>query len=321
MSHPSHPHSHDHDSHDHHGHHHHAITSLRWPFFLGILINLLFVAIEFYYGKISESIALLADASHNLQDVFSLCVSALALYLSTRPHTKTLTYGYKKGTILSALLSSSLLVIASLLIIYESILRMQEPLTPTSSIMMKVAAAGVVVNLGTALLFFRSKDHELNSRAAYIHLMGDAFISFAVVISGFFIQKTGFALLDPLVSIAIALFIIYSSTKLLLESLEQSLDGVPARLNISEIQSKLLNINGVKNCHHIHVWGISTTEIAFTGHLILNQNLDPSHQRKEEKRILHEAQEILEHEFHIHHATIQIEWDEEHCLNDECLES
>ena len=223
---PDHPH-HEHDHSDGHDHSVHSITHLSRSFFIGITLNALFVAVEFFYGKISGSIALIADAGHNLQDVFSLILSALALWLAGRPTSPSHTYGYKKGTILSALTGSVLLVLVCGGMIWEAVGRFKDPVAPTPGIMMWVAVVGVGINLSSAFLFFRSKDHELNAKSAYTHLLGDAFISLGVVITGFLILKTGWNWLDPVASILIAIFILIASFRLLRESLEQAIDGVP----------------------------------------------------------------------------------------------
>ena len=313
----SHGHSHGHD-HGPGGHHHHSVSALSTSFGIGIVLNSLFVAAEFFYGHLSGSIALIADAGHNLQDVFALALSALALWLAGRPASRARTYGYKKGTILAALTGSILLVLGCGMMIWEACGRLgmfgSAPAeAPASATMMWVAAVGVAINLGSAALFFRSKDDELNSRAAYVHLLGDAILSGAVVVTGFVLSKTGWAWLDPAVSIAIALSILFASYRLLVESLDQAIDGVPRGIDPLAIETALLTLPGVRGVHHLHIWGMSTTEIALTAHLkIAPENaVNP---------VLRAASKLLGESHGVSHVTLQIEHAETTDGASECVD-
>jgi cobalt-zinc-cadmium efflux system protein len=295
-----------------HSHSHHASPKrLTTPFLFGIGLNALFVGIEFFYGTVSHSVALIADAGHNLQDIISLILSALALYLATRPASPSRTYGFKKGTILAALIGSLLLVLTCGVIIFEAIRRFNHPVLPESSTMIWVALVGVFVNLGSALFFLGGKDHELNSRSAYLHLMADAFISLGVVATGLLIRQTGWIWLDSTVSIGIAIVILIGAIRLLMESLDQAIDGVPKHLKTADALQLLQTIPGVKDAHHLHIWAMSTTEVALTAHLKIDMDQSIN-------LILKTANIALKEKLDITHITLQVEHssDEDECASE-----
>jgi cobalt-zinc-cadmium efflux system protein len=299
----SHSHSHDHEHGQDHGHSHsHAVTDLsklNRAFMLGILVNLVFVVVEVVYGSISGSIALLADAGHNFQDVLSLALSAFSLWLAQRPASKERTYGYSKSTILSSLANSILLVFACAVILWESFHRLHAGIPVDGDIILKVALVGVAVN-GVSAFFFFGDRNEMNSRGAFLHLMMDALVSFAVAISGYLVLKTGLVWIDPAVSILVAAVILYSTWNLLTDSLDLALDRVPQGMNVDEVKSLALALDGVLDLHHIHIWPLSTFENAMTAHVVVSADLDQA------KLIRLINEEVQEH-FPIHHITLQIE--------------
>lgn len=296
-----HDHSHDHDAgHHHHHHHHHGLerSQLQRSFYFGIGLNLAYVIFEFGMGWFTNSVALLADAGHNLQDVLSLAMSAFALKFAERPATSALTYGYKKLTILSALAGAILLTGTCGAIAWEAISRLRHPPEVLGHTVMWVALVGVVINIGSALFFVRHT-HELNARSALIHLLGDAAISLAVAASGFAIAQGIGSWLDPALSLLVAAVIFYSAWRLLRTSLLMAMDGVPLHLKPDEIKASLRQIDGVDDVHHMHVWSISTTETALTAHVRTSVRAN--------NPLLVRIHTHLREKFQISHCTIQIE--------------
>ncbi len=298
----SHEHTHDH-SHEHgHGHHHHGVESMSditRAFFIGIILNLGFVIAEVIYGTLSNSIALLADAGHNLQDVLGLALSAFSIWLAGRPSTKRHTYGYRKSTILASLANSLFLVFACGAILWESFHRFNTAHVVDGRTMGTVAIVGIVINLGSALLFLGHR-HELNSRGAFIHLATDAVISLAVAISGYLIYKTGYSWIDPAVSIGVAAMILYGTWNLLKNALGLALDIVPEGISVDEVKAHLLENKSLLDVHHIHIWPLSTFENAMTAHIrVEGKNNTPD--------LLREISHEVQHHFRIHHITLQIE--------------
>ncbi len=296
-SHPNSDHHHGQHGHDHH-HHHLDSSQLQRSFYFGMWLNLAYVIFEFGMGWFTNSVALLADAGHNLQDVLSLAMSALALKFAERPATAALTYGYKKLTILSALAGSILLTGTCGAIAWEAISRLREPPEVLGQTVMWVALVGVVINITSALFFVRHT-HELNARSALIHLLGDAAISLAVAASGFAIAQGLGSWLDPALSLVVAAVIFYSAWRLLRTSLVMAMDGVPDHLRPEDIKASLCRIQGVHNVHHLHVWSISTTETALTAHVGATEQAN--------NQLLAQIKAHLRDKFKITHSTIQIE--------------
>ena len=316
MSHSRHHHSqshhHEHYGHHHRGHHHPHSHHLSRAFTVGIVFNFLFVVIEVMVGLNIHSLSLLSDAGHNLADVASLALSLLAFKLAYIPPTERYTYGYRKTSILVALLNAIVLLISIGAISYEAVHRFLHPEPLPGMTIAIVAGIGIVINSGTALLFLRGKDHDLNARAAYLHLASDALVSLALVVGGIFIYYTGYYSVDAVLSLVVAGVIVVSTWSLLKESIKLSLDGVPDGIDVQSIKEMLAETEGIKEVHHIHIWAISTTVNALTAHLVLQANTTQSPHviKKNIKDSLLIA--------NIHHATLEIESEAEGCDTEEC---
>jgi len=293
-------HSGEHDH--HHGHHHsHGPTKLQKitrAFTIGITLNSFFVITEVIYGNLSGSMALLADASHNLQDVFALAISAFSFWLAKKPASKNWTYGFRRSTILASLLNSLFLILACGGILWESLHRLHHQTNVDGAVMLWVALVGVVINLASAL-FFSGQKNELNSKAAFIHLITDAMISLAVAISGFVVLKTQVTWIDPVLSMLIAGVILYGTWGLLKDSLSLTLNSVPIDLNIEAVESVILNDPNVLKIETLHAWAISTFENVLTAHLLVDEDTDTN-------ELLHSIEHQLKSQFPIHQTTIQM---------------
>jgi cobalt-zinc-cadmium efflux system protein len=311
-------HNHDHGhSHAHGlGHHHHPVNlkQVNRAFVIGIILNFLFVVIEVIVGLDIHSLSLLSDAGHNLADVASLAMALVAIRLLRVRATEKYTYGFKKTTILVALLNAAILLISLGAIGYEAVHRL---MTPESALPGKtisiVAAIGIGINAFTAMLFFRNKESDLNVRGAFLHLLSDAIVSAGLVVGGLVIFYTHLYWIDPALSLVIAIIILYSTWQLLRDSLRLSLDGVPAGIEISKIKEAVGRMKDVKDIHHIHVWAISTTENALTAHLVVDKNCSMELITKLKHRVKHE----LLHR-NIQHATLEIELSDFPCDEPDC---
>jgi cobalt-zinc-cadmium efflux system protein len=292
-----------------HSHHHHEINNYNRSFAIGIALNVIFVIIEVSYGLLADSLALIADAGHNLSDVMSLMLAWGANYLATKHPTHKRTYGLRKVTIMASLLSAVLLLVAMGGIAWESVERLSSPQPVDGVIIIIVAAIGVVINTLTALLFVKGQKHDLNIRAAYLHMAADAAISLGVVIAGIAIMLTGWIWLDPAISLFIVVAILVGTWQLLRDSIDLSIDAVPQNIDVCEVKEYLLNFTNVTDLHDLHIWALSTTENALTVHLVTSDSLIYNH-------FIQEIQEHLHHHFNIAHVTIQIEneADDYHCV-------
>ena len=289
--------------HDHaHDHHAPVITNVSRTLIIGAVLNIVYVIVEFGMGFYTQSLALMADAGHNLSDVAGLLLSLLAFRLARVKSSRTFTYGFRKSTVLASLANAVLLLVAVGGILLESIQRFRHPEPVAGGIVAWVAALGIVVNAASALLFFRQKDHDLNMRGAYLHLLSDALVSVAVVVSGVVIGYTGWFWLDPMMGLIVAVVILVSTWRLLTDSLRLSLDGVPTNIDLADVQAEIASVTGVERVHHVHIWAMSTTENALTAHLVLQPGLTPDQVTALRKEIRHE----LEHQS-ITHATLEIE--------------
>lgn len=299
-------HSHDH-GHSHHGGHHsghhghsHAPASFGRAFAIGVTINAAFVVIEAVYGIVSGSMALVADAGHNLFDVLGLLIAWAAAAVASRPASARFTYGYKSGSILAALANAGLLLVAIGAILIETIRRFFEPVQVQGTTVIVVAGIGVVINAATALLFMRGRHHDLNIRGAYLHMVADALVSVGVVIAGTVILFTGASWIDPLTSLVIVLAIAWGTWGLLRDSVKMGLNAVPDGIDQDAVRGYLAALPGVSAVHDLHIWPMSTTETAFTAHLVMPGGHPGD-------SALHGIAHELEERFGIHHATMQIE--------------
>ena len=271
-------------------------------FAIGVALNTGFVVVEVAAGFMSGSMALLADAGHNLSDVLALLLAWGATVLARRAPTDRRTYGLRKGTILASLANAVFLLLAIGAIVSESLQRLGEPGTIATRIVMITAAIGVAINAATALLFMRGGKEDLNVRGAFLHMAGDAAISVAVVIGAGVIALTGLKWIDPALSLAIAGVIVFGTWGLLRDSVNLALDAAPRGIDVAEVRAWLAALPGVEEVHDLHVWAMSTTETALTAHVIRPANDDGDY-------FLHHACEELAHRFNIGHATLQVETD------------
>ena len=304
--HPDHDHGHDHGhdhDHDHaHGHHGHAHAPKDFgtAFAIGVLLNSGFVVAEVVYGLRVDSLALLADAGHNLSDVLGLLLAWLASVLVKRASSSRFTYGLRGTSILAALANAMLLTLVTGAIAWEAVLRLAHPAATQGGVVMAVAAVGIVVNLATALLFMSGRKDDLNVRAAFSHMAGDAAIAAGVVVAGFAMQRTGWLWLDPVVSLAIALIVLVATWGLLKDSLALSLQGVPREVDAQAVGRWLSALPGVAEVHDLHIWAMSTTENALTAHLVYPAGFPGD-------ACLRGICEELRARHSIGHATIQVE--------------
>ena len=294
----------------HHHEHNHQLISLNKAFIIGITLNIAFVIVEFGVGFYYNSLGLLSDAGHNLGDVASLVLAMLAFRLQKVHPNSRYTYGYKKSTILVSLLNAVILLVAVGIIIAESIDKLFHPVSVDGSAIAWTAGVGVVINALTAWLFMKDKDKDLNVKGAYLHMAADALVSVGVVASGIIITYTGWSIIDPIIGLGIAVVIIVSTWGLLHDSLRLSLDGVPVGIDAQKIQQLIMEQPGVENCHHLHIWALSTTETALTAHIVI----DNITQLEEVKQHIKEALE----EAGIHHVTLEFEDEKTTCCKECC---
>jgi cobalt-zinc-cadmium efflux system protein len=295
-------HDHDHGHHGHGpGHHHvHAPASFGLAFAVGIALNSAYVIAEATYGAMANSLALIADAGHNLGDVLSLGVAWFAAGLSRRSPTARYTYGLRGSTILAALSNAVVLLIVTGGVAWASIAKLLHPTLAAGSTMMAVAAAGVVVNGVTALMFASGRKGDVNIRGAFAHMASDALVALGVVASGGLILLTKWQWIDPVMSLAIGGVIVFGTWSLMRESLDLALHAVPPSVNSAEVMRYLRQLPGVSEVHDLHIWGMSTTETALTAHLVRpGGELDDA--------LLRRACEDLRGRFAVHHATLQVE--------------
>jgi cobalt-zinc-cadmium efflux system protein len=294
-------HHHEHAGHGHHhGHHHHPVPGdHNRAFLVAILLNTGFVAVEFGYGVIAHSTALMADAGHNLSDVLGLALSWAAALLTRKQPAGRYTYGLRSSSILAALGNAMLLLVACGGIAWEALHRFMAPAPVAGVTVSAVAAIGIVINAFSAWLFMSGSKHDLNLRGAYLHMAADALVSLAVVVGGVVMLYTGWFWVDPVLSLAILAVILGGTFGLLREALRLSLNAVPAHISLDEVQAYLASRPGVTAVEDLHVWGMSTTESALTAHLHM-PNGHPG------DAFLAETVHELEHRFSIQHSTLQI---------------
>jgi cobalt-zinc-cadmium efflux system protein len=293
-----------HGLHNAHGHHH-APADFGRAFVIGIALNSAFVVVEAAAGFLYGSMALVADAGHNLSDVLALVLAWLASIAARRPPSGRYTYGYKSSTILAALANAMLLMLAIGAILFETFHRMMQPQEPQGMAMVIVAGIGIGINALTAMLFMRGQE-DLNIRGAYLHMAADALVSLGVVVAGVAIILTGLWWIDPLVSIVIVAVIGIGTWGLARDSLTMGLLAVPARIDLAEVKAHLASFDGVTAVHDLHVWPMSTTETALTAHLVM-----PG--RPASDSFLRDVAASLETRFGVGHSTIQVESGENPC--------
>ena len=280
-----------------HAHHQHDFTRM---FLVGIALNLGFVAVEAVFGFTANSMALLSDAGHNLSDVLGLAVAWAGGLMAKSGPSPRFTYGLKKASILAALVNALFLLVAVGAIGAEAVRRLFHPSPTQGETVMIVAAVGIAVNGITAFLFSRGGQRDINIRGAFLHMAADALVSIAVVFAGLVILWTGEQWVDPVMSLAVAVVILWGSIGLLKESVWMSLAGVPSGIDVDQVELALARLEGVDAVHDLHIWPLSTTETALTAHIVTPQADYPD-------ALLESARRLLHDEFRIEHCTIQVE--------------
>ena len=293
-------HSHSHD----HGHSH-APADFGRAFAMGVALNSAFVLIEAGFGLWSGSMALVADAGHNLSDVLGLLIAWGAAHMAARPANPRFTYGYKSSSILAALANAGLLLVALGAILFETIDRLFDPAPVHGWTMVAVAGVGILINGGTALMFMRGRKHDLNIRGAFLHMAADALISVGVVVAGIGILLTGLWLIDPLTSLVIVAIIGWGTWGLLKDSVKMGLLAVPEKIDEGAVRTYFAHLPGVEAVHDLHIWPMSTTETALTVHLVMPGGHPGD-------AFLHDLAHDLEHRYSSEHATVQVETGGEH---------
>ncbi len=290
----------DHDDHPHHHHHHdHTDADFNAAFGIGIALNIAFVAVEAFYGWKVNSLALLADAGHNLSDVIGLVLAwGGALAGRLRPDARH-TYGFKRASILAAFVNALLLLVAMGSLAWEALHRLQSPQPIEGVTIMVVAGIGIMINTATALLFMRGSQHDLNIRGAFLHMAADALVSAGVVVAGGLALWFGWAWLDPVVSLVIAAVIVWGTWSLFRQSLHLLFDGVPEHVDLGEVRALLAGLPGVVQVSDLHVWAMGTRETALTAHLVMPGGGG-------DDAFLRQATEALHTRFDIHHVTLQV---------------
>lgn len=299
-------HNHGHDDHDH-GHHHgfghahvHAPANFGRAFALGIALNLAFVVIEGGYGLYANSMALVSDAGHNLSDVLGLGIAWLGAHLAKKPADKRFTWGLRGSTILAALINALLLMLALGAIALEAVQRLSDPHPVQGMTMIIVAGIGILINLGTAMLFASGRKGDINIRGAYLHMVADAAVSAAVVVAGLLILWTGYDIIDPVISLIIVILIFWQTWGLLKDSVIMSLGAVPEKIDYDAVYTLLATWPGVARVHDLHIWSMSTTESALSAHLIMPGGAPGD-------AFLRDLAKLLAEDYSIEHSTIQIE--------------
>ncbi|HXR59055.1 MAG TPA: cation diffusion facilitator family transporter [Burkholderiales bacterium] len=289
-------HSHGHD----HPHPHPHGSGGHWPFVVGMSLNLAFVCVEAVFGLLAESTALLADAGHNLGDVLALGLAWGGSVLARRLPSRQFTYGLRGSSILAALFNAMLLMLVTGAIAWEAVQRLQSPVEVASKTVIIVALCGILVNGARALLFLRDQAHDMNIRAAFLHLATDALVSLGVALVGLGVLFTGWSWLDPAASLVIAVVIIAGTWGLLRDTLRLSLHAVPPHVDADAVRGYLVATAGVTEIHDLHIWGMSTTETALTVHLVMPQGHPGD-------AVLAQLCHDLRERYRIGHATIQVE--------------
>lgn len=292
-------HGHDH-GHDHGLGHSHAPADFGRAFAIGIVLNTVYIIVEAGYGFAIGSMALLADAGHNLSDVLGLIIAWTGATLAKRPPSKRYTFGFRGSSILAALFNAVLLLVAVGLIALEAIQRIVYPAPVAGGTIIVVAAIGIVINGATAMLFARGRKGDINIRGAYLHMAADAAVSAGVVIAGAMILWTGQSWIDPVTSLVIGFVILLSTWGLLTAAIKMSLAAVPEHIDPDAVRGALEELDGVDHVHHLHIWNMSTTETALTAHIVMPDGHPGD-------AFLARVQASLEARFHIGHSTIQIE--------------
>jgi len=287
-------------SHSHSHSHTHETKDFNKAFIIGIALNIVYIVVEVVYGILVDSLALIADAGHNLSDVLGLILAWAASYLVKKSATEKYTYGFKKSSVLAAFLNAMILLVAIGVIIWEAVNRFSEPREIPGTTIMIVAGIGVIINAITALLFFSGRKHDLNIKGAFMHMAADAGISLGVVLVGLVLTFTNLYWLDPVVSIVIALIIFWGTWDLLKDSTSLALDAVPRDVDKKGVEDYLDSLPEIDGFHDLHIWAMSTTETAMTVHVVVSKKNDRN-------KLISTISNDLREKFGIVHTTIQTE--------------
>lgn len=281
--------------------HDHDHGTQRWgkAFGVGIALNVSFVGVEIFYGLAANSSALLADAGHNASDVLSLVFAWAAIWIAGKKPSGKYTYGLRRTTILVSILNALLIVAAAGVISWDAIKKFQQPAEVAGMTIVLVAGIGVVINTITALMFMKGQKEDLNIKGAFLHMAADAIVSLGVVIAGLLIRYTGANWVDPLISLVIVGVILYGTWGLFRDSVNLALDAVPKDIDLGEVRRFLESRKEVRAVHDLHIWGMSTTEVALTAHLVLSAGAD--------NHFLSSVRSELRQRFRIEHTTLQLE--------------
>lgn len=283
-----------------HEHPSHSVVAPDRRYAMGVGVNLSFVVFEVVFGILAHSVALVADAAHNLTDVLGLLLAWGATVLARRLPSETHTYGLRKTTLLATLANAILLLVAVGAVVWEAVQRLRNPMSVDAGMVVVVAAVGVVINSASALLFLKGRDHDTNLRAAFAHLAGDALIAMGVVGAGIVVMRTGWLWVDPLTSILVSGFVVAMTWSLLKGAFGAVVDAVPSHIDYAAVREYLRHLPNVLEVHDLHIWPLSSAETALTAHLV---SAAPGHASS----FLQDTCRDLRDRFHIDHATLQVE--------------
>lgn len=288
----------------------HTVDNLKRSFFISIGLNLTYALVELISGLYYGSMSMISDAGHNFVDVFSLSLAFAGLLLAGIKPNKEFTFGYKKSTVIAAVINSVFLIISVILIVKESIYRIFNPQEVNGMSMIIVAGIGIIINGFTGWIFHKDQHKDLNVKAAFLHLMADALISLGVVISGLVITYTDWSVIDPVFSIVIAIIIVFMTLKILRDSIKMAIDGVPQGIDIDEISDEIQKLDNISGIHHVHVWSLGTSESSFTAHIQISENIINS----DFDKIKSDIRKVLLKNG-ISHSTLEFEFPGEICKN------
>ena len=279
--------------------HSHSSKKYGKAFGIGIVLNTIYVAVELFYGFSVNSTALLADAGHNASDVLSLILAWVAIWIAAKRPSGKYTYGLRKSTVMASMINGVIIIAAAGLIAWDAVQKFQNPVDIPGNIVMIVAGIGLVVNTGTAFLFYKDQKSDLNIKGAFLHMAADAGVTLGVLLGGLAIKYTGLAWIDPVLGLIIVVVILYSAWGLLSDSVKLALDAVPKGIDQDEVKRFLEKIDCIEEVHDLHIWAMSTTETALTAHLVIPEGHDD--------QLLYDIREKLHEMFEITHTTLQVE--------------
>lgn len=282
-------------------HHHHHAPSTGKILYISLVATLVFTLLEVIAGFRSHSLALLSDAGHNFTDALALILAAVGFYLQNKPANKTKTYGYGRAGVITAFLNAATLIVISLVIIWEAVVRLIHPQVPDAQTMVWVAATGLILNTGIAVALGRGHGHDINIKAAVVHMIGDAVGAVAIVLGAIAIRYTGLTYIDPLLSILLGLFIVYTAWDITRESVNILLEGLPRGIELQQVTQAMSSVEGVLDVHDLHIWSLGSSTHALSSHVLI-EDMPPS----ASEAILKRINDALKG-FHIYHTTIQFE--------------